>query len=360
MTWIPSYASLGTHPKLEALCERLNIDEVQAVGHLHFFWWWVITYKPHGDISGITARLAARAAHWPGDAESFLAALLEIGFIEADPDQTLWVHDWEHYGGQLELKRQKNAAYQATHRARVRAHHPDTQEPSALRKNTVNSKVSLTSSLHKVLENRTGKDRKGEDTTGEDIGGEEAGVSLTSSLLGEEVEDYTPAAASDIPDLPYLNGVESVTDRNGKTPPPASLPITGRMKRWWEQTYADRLRGTGLAPPATWQSKDWLAGERDEMLLRYRERQLWSADWIATWQKWMLHRIKFFIADGGRDGPPARLTKGSTNGYESPAERQERELLATITSYRTVNHHQGSASGEFDALPEADADRGDP
>ena len=42
MAWIKSDQSLANHPKLILLARELQISKVEALGHLHLLWYWVL------------------------------------------------------------------------------------------------------------------------------------------------------------------------------------------------------------------------------------------------------------------------------------------------------------------------------
>lgn len=126
MTWVESHTTLRDHWKLKRLCSLLGIDRVRGVGHLHLLWWWVITYAEDGDLSRFDASIIADAADWPTeDAERFLSALIEAGFLDSGPDG-LWVHDWGQYAGRLMAERQRRRRWRE--RARARREQGDVTE----------------------------------------------------------------------------------------------------------------------------------------------------------------------------------------------------------------------------------------
>lgn len=117
--WIESHTTLRGHPKLEALADLLGISEPQAVGHLHYLWWWCLDYADDGDLTRKSARTIARGAQWTGDPQAFIEALLncgdecEAGFLERTEDGRILVHDWEDYAGKIINRRAANARRKA-------------------------------------------------------------------------------------------------------------------------------------------------------------------------------------------------------------------------------------------------------
>lgn len=112
MAWIELHQSLPTHRKTLALCDSLGIEPVHAVGHLTCLWLWALDNAPSGDLRGISPRTIARAAMWKKSPESFLAALQDAGFVEADSA----IHDWAKYAGRLVERRQRDAERKRTDR----------------------------------------------------------------------------------------------------------------------------------------------------------------------------------------------------------------------------------------------------
>lgn len=106
MAWIPSYQELREHPKLHRLARRLGCDRYKAIGHLHGLWWWALDYAPDGSLAELDADDIATAAGWDGDADVFLAGLVESGFLDPSPYA---LHNWGKYGGKLVEKRRTDA-----------------------------------------------------------------------------------------------------------------------------------------------------------------------------------------------------------------------------------------------------------
>lgn len=78
------------------------------MGHLHCFWWWALEYAQEGDLIKYDAHDVADAAMWEGEADVFLAAMVDAGFITLD-DGVYYIHDWMDYAGRLIERRQKDA-----------------------------------------------------------------------------------------------------------------------------------------------------------------------------------------------------------------------------------------------------------
>lgn len=103
MAWIELHQNLPAHRKVKKLKRLLKIKTPQAVGHLAMLWLWAVDNAPDGDLSTLDPEDIAEACEWTKDAEQFVQALTEAGFI--DPDAKM--HDWSDYAGML-LDRREN------------------------------------------------------------------------------------------------------------------------------------------------------------------------------------------------------------------------------------------------------------
>lgn len=116
MAWIESHQTLGGHLKLRRLARSLGVHRAQAIGHLHYLWWWALDGAPDGDLSSLSPTEIAEMAQWPGEPEPFVAALRECGWL--DPDGR--IHDWQDYAGKLTGLREANRNRQRRRRATAR------------------------------------------------------------------------------------------------------------------------------------------------------------------------------------------------------------------------------------------------
>lgn len=117
MAFIESHQSLGTHLKLRRLARVLRIHRAQAIGHLHFLWWWALDNAPTGNLSALAPAELAEVAEWTGNEEVFLSALKECGWVDADGS----LHDWDDYAGRLVEARVSDRLRKREERARARA-----------------------------------------------------------------------------------------------------------------------------------------------------------------------------------------------------------------------------------------------
>lgn len=106
MAWIEVHQSLLTHRKTLALADALDIPPVYVLGHVVSLWLWSLDNAPDGDLSGLSPRILALAAQWPGDPKLFRQAMVTVGFID-DSDERSDLHDWLDYAGRLAERREK-------------------------------------------------------------------------------------------------------------------------------------------------------------------------------------------------------------------------------------------------------------
>lgn len=82
-----------SHPKTRKLIRRLGGEAVFALVTL---WGFAAQYKPLGHLEGMSAEDIALAAGWEGEPSAFVAALVEIGFLDkAEGGHAL--HDWAEH-----------------------------------------------------------------------------------------------------------------------------------------------------------------------------------------------------------------------------------------------------------------------
>lgn len=102
MAWIELHQTLPTNKKTLRLKNILKIKTPQAIGHLCLLWLWALDNAEDGDISMFSADEIAEVAGWTGKkASTFVSALIESGFVDAD----MHIHNWNEYAGKLMDKR---------------------------------------------------------------------------------------------------------------------------------------------------------------------------------------------------------------------------------------------------------------
>lgn len=104
MAWIKSDESLSQHPKVDELAEILELHPAQVIGHLHYLWWWALSYADDGDITKYQKRIS-KAANYDGDNQEFIDGLVKAGWLDRS-DSKLQIHDWAEYHGALIDRRQ--------------------------------------------------------------------------------------------------------------------------------------------------------------------------------------------------------------------------------------------------------------
>lgn len=105
MAWIELHQAVWTHRKTFELAGILDLDDTYAAAHLIRLWTWALDNAPSGDLNGISDRAVAYGAGWRGDAEAFVSALVDSGWLDADR----CIHDWNEYAGRLIERRTANA-----------------------------------------------------------------------------------------------------------------------------------------------------------------------------------------------------------------------------------------------------------
>ena len=100
MAWIESHQEIWRHPKTKKLARLLKISVPTAVGNLHGLWYWAMDFAQDGDISKYDPEDIADAVLWDDPADMLLNAFVEAGFVDRD-DQTITIHDWLDYAGNL-------------------------------------------------------------------------------------------------------------------------------------------------------------------------------------------------------------------------------------------------------------------
>jgi len=111
MAWIESNQELGRHPKMKRFARLLSISWPEAVGYLHYLWWWALDFAQDGDLSQYEAGDIADAVHWKGDSEKFVNALLDAGFLDMSSEGNWEIHDWYDYAGKLLEHRAAQSEY---------------------------------------------------------------------------------------------------------------------------------------------------------------------------------------------------------------------------------------------------------
>ncbi len=108
---------------MKRLCRRLRIPTWQAVGLLESTWHVTARETPAGNIGKLSNEDIALAIDYDADESELISALVETGWVDADDNHRLVIHDWSHH------------ADDATHMklARARQFFADGQPPKLTR-----------------------------------------------------------------------------------------------------------------------------------------------------------------------------------------------------------------------------------
>ena len=95
MAWIKSHQSLARHRKTLRAARLLGLHRQRMIGLLHELWWWALDNVPaDGSLDSVSADDLADVVEWEKDPVTLETALVEAGFIDAEPRQ---FHDWPEY-----------------------------------------------------------------------------------------------------------------------------------------------------------------------------------------------------------------------------------------------------------------------
>ena len=117
MAWIELHQNLPGHRKTRRVKTLLEIGTPQAVGHLCLLWLWSLDNAEDGSLGGMLNQEIADVCEYTGDADKFVDALVESGYLIRQGDDLL-IHDWGDYCGRLMRKREQNRVRQQNYRDR--------------------------------------------------------------------------------------------------------------------------------------------------------------------------------------------------------------------------------------------------
>lgn len=141
------------HPKMLDLASRLDISRAQAIGIMTLLFDFTATYAAQGDIGKLRNGAIARACEWMTDADSFIAALVDSGWLDRDEKHRLVVHDWsDHCEQWVKLKLQK-LNLEFLPKSRVQGTAEDSAEDSAERSIEPSAEASASRDLAKPSPN---------------------------------------------------------------------------------------------------------------------------------------------------------------------------------------------------------------
>ena len=84
---------LPSHPKTKKLKRRLGA--AGPLGCIYLFI-WAAANKPDGNLSGMSDEDIELAVDWDGELGVFVAAMVEVGFLDGD-DHNRSIHDWSEH-----------------------------------------------------------------------------------------------------------------------------------------------------------------------------------------------------------------------------------------------------------------------
>ena len=109
MAWIESHTTIRNHPKTKKLAKKLGVTRAEAVGYMHFLWWWALDYAESGELGDISPEDFAETIDWSGDPQLVVDAFVEAKLIDVSPRKgTMSIHDWHVFAGRLIDQRDKN------------------------------------------------------------------------------------------------------------------------------------------------------------------------------------------------------------------------------------------------------------
>lgn len=115
MAWIELHQGMPGHRKTRRVKSILEIDTPTAVGHMCLLWLWALDNAEDGSIGGMLNQEIADVCEYKGDADTFVEALVEAGYLIKTEDD-LVLHDWADYCGRLMDKREQNRHRQQRYR----------------------------------------------------------------------------------------------------------------------------------------------------------------------------------------------------------------------------------------------------
>lgn len=83
--------------KFKKLRRRLKLSLWETIGVLEALWQVAFSNTPCGDIGKLSNEDIAAAMEWEGDPDDLVEVLVETGWLDADHEFRLIVHDWSHH-----------------------------------------------------------------------------------------------------------------------------------------------------------------------------------------------------------------------------------------------------------------------
>jgi len=82
------------HWKTDVMVSRLGEESVRCLLRL---WGYAAEYRPKGKLTQMSNVAIAKAAHWPGEPDEFIAGLLESGYLKKHKNGLLVLNDWKEH-----------------------------------------------------------------------------------------------------------------------------------------------------------------------------------------------------------------------------------------------------------------------
>lgn len=114
--WLKSFVDLDDHYTTKRLAARLGVEVPHAIGLLVCLWHWASKYADTGDLSHLDTVEIASASRWTGNADDFVSACVQSGFLDQEKEKLIIV-DWDLIAGDLIETRRRRADYMKQYRA---------------------------------------------------------------------------------------------------------------------------------------------------------------------------------------------------------------------------------------------------
>lgn len=85
---------MTNHHKTKQLIKYLGPHSFLALIDL---WFYARSYRPDGDLSGLSNEQIAISANWDEDPDVFVRILLNVGFIDQLPNGQYVLHEWAQH-----------------------------------------------------------------------------------------------------------------------------------------------------------------------------------------------------------------------------------------------------------------------
>jgi hypothetical protein len=99
--WIKMRMDLQTHPKVVRMMSALRADKFRVIGGLHAVWSVFDAHSEDGILDGYTPDAMDAVIGWPG----FTQAMLSIGWISSNGDETLVMPRFDEHNGKSSKRR---------------------------------------------------------------------------------------------------------------------------------------------------------------------------------------------------------------------------------------------------------------